>query len=125
MFHFWTVLLGILALGWILEAIEIAQGVRSMRSLADAAPLPNAQCPSVSILVAARDEADKFPAALDTFLALDYPRYEVIAVDDRSEDGTGDILTATARGNPRLKPVRVDSLPSGWLGKPHALQKSL
>ena len=35
---------------------------------------------------AARDEAEKLPAALASFLALDYPNYEVIAVDDRSED---------------------------------------
>ena len=48
----------------------------------------------------------------------------MIAVDDRSEDGTGAILEAAARKHARLKPVRVDSLPSGWLGKPHALERA-
>ena len=57
-------------------------------------------------------------------LALDYPHYEVIAVDDRSEDATGAILQAAAKNDARLKPVRVDSLPPGWLGKPHALEKA-
>jgi cellulose synthase/poly-beta-1,6-N-acetylglucosamine synthase-like glycosyltransferase len=45
-------------------------------------------------------------------------------VDDRSEDGTGVILTNAALRDARLKNVRVDSLPAGWLGKPHALQQA-
>jgi len=95
-----------------------------MPSLADAEPLPDAQCPMVSILFAARDEAENLPGALATFLTLDYPNYEVIAVDDRSEDGTGAILDAAANLDKRLKPVRVDALPPGWLGKPHALEQA-
>jgi hypothetical protein len=120
----WTGLLGAAALFWIAEAIDLALGLPSMASLDDSAPLEDSQCPTVSILFAARDEADKLPHALDTFLALDYPRYEVVAADDRSEDGTGAILATRARTDARLKPVRVSSLPAGWLGKPHALQRA-
>jgi cellulose synthase/poly-beta-1,6-N-acetylglucosamine synthase-like glycosyltransferase len=121
---FWTWLLGVVALLWIAEAIDIAIGVPSIPSLADAAPLPDAKCPTISILFAGRDEAVKLPNALDTLLTLDYPRYEVVAVDDRSEDATGTILANAAQKDSRLKAVRVDSLPAGWLGKPHALQKA-
>ncbi len=121
---FWTTLLGIVALAWIVQAIDIALGAPSIPALKDAAPAGDSECPPLSILFAARDEADKLPGALETFLSLDYPRYEVIAVDDRSKDGTGAILEAAARKDPRLKHVRVDSLPSGWLGKPHALQQA-
>ena len=78
----------------------------------------------MSILVAGRDEEEKLPAALETFLALDYPRYEVVAVDDRSVDRTGQILRAAAANDSRLRILRVDSLPPGWLGKPHALQQA-
>ena len=80
--------------------------------------------PRISILFSALDEAEKLPVALKTFLAQDYPDYEVIAVDDRSEDATGKILDAAARENPRLKVVHITSLPAGWLGKPHGLQKA-
>src|SRR4029077_18284837 len=104
--------------------IEIGRGVPSLLSLRDFSPLPDSQCPSVSILVAARDEDAKLPAALSTFLALDYPRFEVIAVDDRSVDATGAILQDAARGDPRMKALRIDSLPPGWLGKPHALLRT-
>ena len=120
-----TVVLGAVALGWILEAIDLGRGVPSMLSLDDVAPLKDTECPSVSILFAARDdEAEKIAGALATFLALDYPRYDVIAVDDRSEDGTGGILSAAGRVNSRLKQVRIDSLPAAWVGKPHALRKA-
>ena len=121
---FWTALLGLIAFLWVLASVDLARGVPSMPSLADVDPLADAECPRVSILFAARDEAEKLPGALHTFLALDYPDYEVIAVDDRSEDGTGAILEAAAGRDARLKRVRVDKLPAGWLGKPHALEQA-
>lgn len=119
---FLTAALGFAALFWVLLGIDLAIGVPSMPSLADFAPLHDDQCPAISVLFAARDEAEKMPDALKTFLSLDYPCYEVVAVDDRSEDATGKILADAAKKNPRLHPVRGDSLPPGWLGKPHALQ---
>lgn len=119
---FWNGLLGLVAFLWIMAAIDIARGIPSIPALAGVTPLQDADCPPVSILFAARDEAQELPRALETFLALDYPRYEVVAVDDRSEDATGEILKAAAQKDPHLKSFRVDSLPSGWLGKPHALK---
>jgi glycosyltransferase involved in cell wall biosynthesis len=59
-----------------------------------------------------------------SWLALDHPDYEVVAVDDRSTDDTGDILRRAAAEDPRLHAVHLDELPAGWLGKPHALQKA-
>ena len=124
MHYFWPGFLIAIALLWVLVAIELARGVPAIPSLDKFAPHQNASCPSVSVLVAGRDEEEKLPAALETFLALDYPRYEVIAVDDRSVDRTGDILRDAAQKHTRLKVLRVDSLPAGWLGKPHALQQA-
>jgi GT2 family glycosyltransferase len=121
---FWTALCGAIGLGWILAVMDMARGVRTIPSLASAAPLADGDSPSVSILFAARDESEKLPGAIETFLALDYPQYEVIAVDDRSEDATAEILAAAAKKDARVKFVRVDSLPAGWLGKPHALQQA-
>jgi hypothetical protein len=130
---FWTGLLGFIAFSWLLAAIDLARGALVIPSLdqtqlrapvfADSGGTPQA-APRVSILFSALDEAEKLPAALTTFLAQDYPDYEVIAVDDRSEDETGKILDAAARANPRLKVVHVTSLPAGWLGKPHGLQQA-
>ena len=131
MHWFWTGLLGFIAFAWLLAAIDLARGALVIPSLsqvqlrapeiADGSGKLQA-VPRVSILVSALDEAEKLPAALATFLAQDYPNYEVVAVDDRSEDATGSILDAAARENPLLKVVHVTSLPAGWLGKPHGLQ---
>lgn len=112
------------ALFWILNAIDVARGARKLPAIRDIAPLDDSDCPPVSILFAARDEEEKLPGALQTFLALDYPHYEVIAADDRSEDRTAEILKAAAEKNARLKYVRINSLPAGWLGKPHAMQQA-
>jgi len=111
------------ALLWVLNAIDIVRGVSKLPSIASIAPLVDAECPAVSILFAARDEEEKLPGALNKFLALDYPRYELVAVDDRSEDGTGEILDNAARSDPRLKVAHIIFLPAGWLGKPHAMQR--
>jgi hypothetical protein len=112
------------ALFWILSAIDVARGTRKIPAIRDIAPLDDSDCPPVSIIFAARDEEEKLPGALQTLLALDYPRYEVIAADDRSEDRTAEILKAAAAKNARLKYARINSLPAGWLGKPHALQQA-
>jgi hypothetical protein len=121
---FWIVALGGVAIAWVASVIDLARGVRTIPWLRDAAPLEDEKCPAVSILFAGRDEAEKMPGAIATMLSLDYPRYEVIAVDDRSADETGAILAAAAKKDSRLKPARVDALPPGWLGKPHALEKA-
>ena len=120
---FLMAMLGLVAFSWLALAIDAGFGVRKIPSLYSVAPLKDANCPTVSILFAARDEEEKLPGALATFLALDYPHYEVVAVDDRSEDSTAAILQASAQKDPRLKVIRIDSLPAGWLGKPHALQR--
>jgi glycosyltransferase involved in cell wall biosynthesis len=121
---FWAIALGAAALLWIYGTLDAAWGLRTFASVADVALPADADCPSISILFAARDEAEKLPAALITFLKLDYPRYEIVAVNDRSQDDTEQILKSAAQNNPRLKVVSVQELPAGWLGKPHALQKA-
>lgn len=52
---------------------------------------------------------------------MDYPDYEVMVINDRSTDSTGQILDEMAGSNPKLKVVHIDSLPAGWLGKNYAL----
>jgi hypothetical protein len=121
---FWIGFLGLAAFIWFKQSIDLAFGALSIPALKNVAPLNDADCPSVSILFAARDEAEKLPAALETFLALDYPQYDVIAVNDRSVDATESILGSAARKDSRLKVINISSLPSGWLGKPHALQEA-
>lgn len=89
--------------------------------LSDVSLAASQEFPPVSIVFAARDEADKLPAAIETMLAQDYPRFEVIAVNDRSADRTATILHELQRTRRNLMVEDVATLPAGWLGKPHAL----
>jgi glycosyltransferase involved in cell wall biosynthesis len=105
----------------VLAAIDLLAGNRSIRALRDVPPIPLAILPRVSIIVAARNEQRNIREALQSLLGLTYPDYELIVVDDRSEDATGSILDAMAGSDKRLRVVHVTDLPPGWLGKNHAL----
>ena len=117
-----TALLGVLACAWAILGAQCSVGIRRLPHLSSATPLPGDALPPVSLLVSARDEAEKMPAALRSMLSLDYPAFEVVVVDDRSRDATPEILREISAGCKHLRTIRVDKLPEGWLGKPHGLQ---
>src|SRR5580704_14117371 len=121
---FGLVLFGFIAFFWLTHGLRVAYGATQLPWLKDFAPAPDAACPRISLLFAARDEEEKLPAALATLMEIDYPNLEVIAADDRSNDSTGRILDEFSAAHPRLRAVHVAELPPGWLGKPHALQKA-
>jgi glycosyltransferase involved in cell wall biosynthesis len=79
-----------------------------------------AALPRLSVVVPARDEASAIGHALGSLLAQEYPDLEVVVVDDRSTDATGEVIRRAARDH-RVRPIRVDDVPTGWLGKNHAL----
>lgn len=82
--------------------------------------------PLVSLLLPARDEADRMLApCVRSLLAQDYPHFEIIALDDRSTDGTGDALRAlAAESGGRMRVLSGAPLPDGWVGKQHALMQA-
>ena len=118
---FWIALFGLIASLWVIQGVRAGIGMARLPWLSDVCPLSSGSAPMISVIFAARDEAEKLPAALATLVAQDYPRFEVIAVNDRSEDQTPAILHEFERANRNLKVIDVTDLPPGWLGKPHAL----
>ncbi len=122
----WTLGL-ILAAVWLHRVVDAARGAPSVADVSTPAwdrAWRKEAAPLVSILVAGRDEEERAPAALATLLALDYPRYEIIAVNDRSRDRTGEIMDQLAAGDGRLRVLHIAELPPGWLGKTHALWRA-
>ena len=115
----WLALAGLIF--YLLVAVDLLRGNRQIPKLSATPPQLPATTPSVSIIAAARNEERHIEAALNSLLELDYPDYELIVVDDRSDDRTGAILDRLARSHSPLKTVHVDHLPGGWLGKNHAL----
>ncbi|HVB34091.1 MAG TPA: glycosyltransferase [Patescibacteria group bacterium] len=122
MHPFLSILLGIAAVFWVVYGGHCLIQMQRIPRLASFPPDPADSATPVSVLMAARDEAAGLPQALPTLLAETHPRFEVIAVDDRSRDSTGSILDDFARRDRRLRVLHIRELPAGWLGKVYALQ---
>jgi glycosyltransferase involved in cell wall biosynthesis len=118
-FLLYTALLSLLII--ILTAIELFRGVRMLGFLEDVPPIDSPVPPLVSVVIPARNEKRHIEIALQSILDQKYPTFEVIVIDDRSTDETGEILDRMAVQNPLLKVFHILELPQGWLGKNFAL----
>ena len=97
-------------------------GTRRIGHLIESSPLEGDDAPKVSIIVAARNEASNIEAGLQSLLAQDYPKFEIVAINDRSTDSTGQIIDGLAYDDDRVEVFHVHELPPTWLGKNHALE---
>ncbi len=114
--------LAILSAGfWVPAGIWLMLNRHALTVLASVPVEDDRPFPTVSIVIPARNEERDLEQALESVLALDYPDLEIIVVNDRSTDRTGAILEKMAVQDPRLTVVTIDSLPTGWIGKPYAL----
>lgn len=103
--------------------LEILIGAKKIKNLKDIKPLEdNAVLPKVSIVFAALNEEQTIGPALQSLLEIDYDNLEIIAINDRSTDSTGEILEDLSRENTRLEVYHLQDCPHRWLGKNHALQ---
>jgi glycosyltransferase involved in cell wall biosynthesis len=146
MHYFYWISGTILALAWLSRIIDAAIGMPSVADVSkpewDRDPVSASGNPRVSVIVPARNEEADIEQSLARLLQLDYDNYEVIAVNDRSTDRTGEIMERVAQdqsfhpsaplrggfsqriremGHPVLRIIHHQELPSGWLGKTHAM----
>lgn len=115
---------------WALFAFAAIKGRSRMELLVrpiPEVPPPTPPTPTVSVLIAAKDEAHQIEKCVSSVLQQDYSNFDVIVIDDRSTDGTGAILDGMAEKDSRLRIVHLQpgSLPSGWGGKSFALHNGL
>jgi chlorobactene glucosyltransferase len=75
------------------------------------------QKPKVSVILPARNEEGFIAKCLDSLLEQDYENYEIIAIDDRSEDKTGQIISSFAQKNSKIIHVTAEPKPENWMGK--------
>ncbi|WP_432562810.1 glycosyltransferase family 2 protein [Kineococcus sp. SYSU DK003] len=112
------------ALTWAGSAAATALTAHSLlnaRALRTPALDPPSVPGRVSVLVPVRDEEDRIGACLTSLLdQVALPDYEVVVLDDASTDRTPEVVGAVAGGDPRVRLVRTEGPPAGWLGKTHA-----
>ncbi|HET6747284.1 MAG TPA: glycosyltransferase family 2 protein [Candidatus Saccharimonadales bacterium] len=75
--------------------------------------------PTISLCIPARNEKHALSECLERVLASDYPKLEVLVLDDNSQDDTSIIIKSFAHAGVRFIPGKP--LPRGWLGRNYAL----
>ena len=78
---------------------------------------PSAVDLKVSILIPARDEAGSIGTIVESLLRQSFNRFELLILDDHSQDDTEGSARKASRGDERLRTLPGRSIPSGWLAK--------
>ena len=99
--------------------LNLALNMKSLR-----VPKRNARVtdplPLVSIIVPARNEEANIGPCLESLVRQDYPNFEIIVVDDNSEDATAEVARSISGHACRVRLLSGGLLPAGWAGKPYA-----
>ncbi len=83
-------------------------------------PIPD--LPKISVIIPARNEETNIANCLVHFFKQNYSPFEIIVVDDRSDDRTPHLLENFKKLSPvSFRVVRIEKLPPGWTGKNHAM----
>ena len=117
----------LLTLVWVTRTYDAVQQLPAVPDLTDLDwdTLPEG-LPTLTVVVPARDEAEKIGATIEALMVTDYAAIKVLVVDDRSTDGTGAIVDAYVAEYAWRRPgtfgaIHIEELPDGWLGKTFAL----
>ena len=73
--------------------------------------------PKVSIILPARNEEDFIGRCLESLRTQDYNDFEIIAIDDSSEDKTGEIIEGLTKKDSKIIHVSANEKPQNWMGK--------
>lgn len=126
MVRLWIVEAWVVALLWMWRGVEAAIGLPKVPDLLgaefDDAPTTG---PCLTVVVPALNEEAAVGECLESLLAQEYRSLRIVAVNDRSTDGTGAVMDRLGEKHPeRLTVMHIEELPQGWLGKTHAMAKA-
>ena len=114
-----TILFLSVAAAYLIELLWLRWGLRK----ADRAPAADGYEPTVSVIVAARNEEERIAECLASLARLEYPaaKLEIIVVDDRSTDRTAELIGRSSAHHPSMRGI-TSGTPEGSLrGKANAL----
>ncbi|GMU84092.1 MAG: glycosyl transferase family 2 [Planctomycetota bacterium] len=109
-----------LTLAWSACHFQISDARRRMCGPAAQEQRPGRPRPSVTVVLPAKDEAADLKDAATAILSQRDVELQLVIVDDRSTDGTGEAAEQVARRDARCRVIHNRELPDGWMGKSHA-----
>jgi chlorobactene glucosyltransferase len=110
---------------WPIRWIVLTMVLRRLEFLTPQSPrFEQPEPPMVTAVLPAKDEEANLGACLASVCRQTYPNLEVLVVDDRSADRTGEIAQWFAAQDERIRVLTIDHLPPGWTGKTHALHQA-
>jgi chlorobactene glucosyltransferase len=104
------------AVPWLLPFLTLPRLARRSPNLSNA-PLKSGRL--VSVIIPARNEASAIAKVVESILRTTYYPFELLVVDDRSDDGTAEVVQRMATGS-AVRLIPGEQLPEGWYGKPWA-----
>lgn len=104
-----------------ISSVILAIGMKKMKNLGNMERGDSITGPLVTIIVPACNEEKNIENSILSLLDQDYKNLDIIVVNDRSTDNTAAVLAKLQDRFPRLNVHEVTELPSGWMGKSHAL----
>lgn len=120
---FWALIL--IGLVWLRRHVDLNRGRREPVLTEADAEGGMSDWPSLSVIVAAKDEEANIGRCAVGLLQQDYPNLQIVLVNDRSTDRTGEIIDALAARDPRVTAVHVRELRPGWFGKNNAMREGV
>jgi chlorobactene glucosyltransferase len=109
----------IVAVLLVVFAINLILNLRALRRPDRNSKIPE-PAPLVSVLIPARNEEENIEACLESLQEQDYPNFEILVLDDNSEDRTAELVERLAAKDGRIKLIKGQPLAEGWAGKPFA-----
>lgn len=107
----------------LLTLVKLIKAYRNQRYQPTEAPIDDKDLPTISVCIPARNETNVMAECIETVLASDYPKLEIIVLDDNSTDNTSHLIRAFAHSGVRFIEGKLP--PDGWLGKNYALKRLL
>lgn len=110
------------ALFWTYLFLVWLRWIKKLTVLADFQDLYKIkEYPFLSVVIAARNEEKSITRTIESLLQQNYPRFEIIVMNDRSQDRTMDLVNELAQRHKCLRVFDIKNLPAGWIGKNYAL----
>lgn len=121
----WFWITALIGLVWLKRHIDLNKGRNEPVLQPDEPGVDVSELPSLSMLVAAKDEEKNIGRCVEGLLSQDYPKLRIVIINDRSDDRTAEIIDGFAARDSRVTAVHVEQLPEGWFGKNNAMRAGM